>query len=299
MYRTVAALLAASGVGLCVATPVFSQATQTWISGVGDDVNPCSRTAPCKTFPGAISKTAVNGEIDALDPGGFGAVTVTKTIVLDGGGGQVASILVTGTNGITINAPASAVVILRNLRIEAVGGGVDGVRIVSAGLVVLDNVEIAGSFQNAVEFGPANNPNCAVIIHNSRFQGGLAGLKLTLGTPTASLDHVSIRGAARGIDAVVGTVDVKDSYIAQSSGFGVYAEGGTIDLDNVLFTGNAVAVQSQAGSTVRINNSDLVDNLAGFGCGGGTIASGQNNRKAANSGGVGTVCAPNSTIAVQ
>jgi hypothetical protein len=72
--------------------PAHAQATRTWVSGVGDDANPCSRTAPCKTFAGAISKTAANGEIDALDPGGYGAVTITKAITIDGGGGQVASV---------------------------------------------------------------------------------------------------------------------------------------------------------------------------------------------------------------
>src|ERR1700693_38941 len=94
-----------------------AQATRTWVSGVGDDANPCSRTAPCKTFAGAISKTAAGGEIDALDPGGFGALTITKSITLDGGG-QVASILVAGTNGINVSAGATDVVILRNLRIQ-------------------------------------------------------------------------------------------------------------------------------------------------------------------------------------
>src|SRR5882757_914156 len=81
-----------------------AQATRTWVSGVGDDANPCSRTAPCKTFAGAISKTAAHGEIDTLDPGGFGALTITKAITLDGGGGQVASVLVSGTNGIVVLA---------------------------------------------------------------------------------------------------------------------------------------------------------------------------------------------------
>src|ERR1700761_8481508 len=130
-------------------TGASAQATRTWISGVGDDVNPCSRTAPCKTFAGAISKTAARGEIDALDPGGFGAVTVTKSIVIDGGGGQAASILASGTSGITINAGASDVVILRNLRIEGVGSGLDGVRILSAAMVVVDNLEIVGNTQYA------------------------------------------------------------------------------------------------------------------------------------------------------
>src|ERR1700682_3750278 len=79
-----------------------AQATRTWVSGVGDDANPCSRTAPCKTFAGAISKTAAGGEIDALDPGGFGTLTITKAITIDGGGGQVASVLASGTAGFTV-----------------------------------------------------------------------------------------------------------------------------------------------------------------------------------------------------
>src|SRR3954453_8058258 len=84
--------------------PVSAQASRTWVSGLGNDANPCSLTAPCKTFAGAISKTAAGGEISVLDPGGFGAVTITKSITIDGGGGQVASALAAGTNGIVINA---------------------------------------------------------------------------------------------------------------------------------------------------------------------------------------------------
>src|SRR5437660_7029346 len=99
-----------------------AQATRTWVSGVGDDVNPCSRTAPCKTFAGAISKTATGGEIDCLDPGGFGAVTITKSITIDGTtGAGFGSILAAGFNGVIVNVttnPSTAVVILRNLYIN-------------------------------------------------------------------------------------------------------------------------------------------------------------------------------------
>src|ERR1043165_5185871 len=85
------------------AAPAHAQATRTWVSGVGDDANPCSRTAPCKTFAGAISKTASNGEINALDSGGFGTVTITKPITIDGGPGYVAGVLNAGTTGIIVN----------------------------------------------------------------------------------------------------------------------------------------------------------------------------------------------------
>src|SRR5579859_3645524 len=92
--------------------PAQAQATRTWVSGVGDDANPCSRTAPCKTFAGAISKTAPSGEINVLDPGGFGAVTITKAITIANDGVGTAGVLVSGTNGIVINAGVNDAVIL-------------------------------------------------------------------------------------------------------------------------------------------------------------------------------------------
>src|SRR5437899_3309371 len=125
--------ISATMLALCLLSGTAqAQATRTWVSGVGDDANPCSRTAPCKTFAGAISKTAAGGEIDALDPAGYGAVTITKSITIDGGGGQVASVLVTGTNGIVVQAGPTDVVTLRNLRINGIkgtpSGGLNGVR---------------------------------------------------------------------------------------------------------------------------------------------------------------------------
>src|SRR5262249_41566265 len=131
-----------------------AQATRTWVSGVGDDANPCSRTAPCKTFAGAISKTAAGGEIDALDPAGYGAVTITKAITIDGGGGQVASVLVAGTNGIVVQAPSTAVVTLRNLRINGIvgtgSGGVNGIRYLTGGALHIENCHIFGFTQDGI-----------------------------------------------------------------------------------------------------------------------------------------------------
>src|SRR6266446_5933333 len=105
---------------ICVlqAAPAQAQATRTWVSGVGDDVNPCSRTAPCKTFAGAISKTAAGGEINCLDPGGFGTVTITKAITLNCRETGIGSILAAGVPGITINAAATDRVTLRSIMIQ-------------------------------------------------------------------------------------------------------------------------------------------------------------------------------------
>src|SRR5713101_1910742 len=142
-------LLVAFAVGT---TTAYGQASRTWVSGVGDDANPCSRTAPCKTWAGAISKTAPGGEIDALDPGGFGAVTITKGITLDGGGGQVASVLVSGTNGIVVQANASTdVVILRNLRINGISSGINGIQFNSGKALIVENCYIFGFTQNGID----------------------------------------------------------------------------------------------------------------------------------------------------
>jgi hypothetical protein len=299
MYRTLVFLLAALAVNLFCTAPALAQATRTVVSGVGDDANPCSRTAPCQTWAGAFPKTATGGEMDSLDPGVFGVLTITHAIMLDGGGGQSSVIVNPSTAGITIAAGPGDVVILRNLRFNGIGTGLDGVKILSAGLVVLDNVVVTGQAQNAVEVALANGAACAVIVKNSNFTGGATGVKLTSGNPSVALDHVSIRGAGAGVDAAVGTVEVKDSFIVQSSSFGVYAEGGAIDVDNSFLSGNGVAAQAQTGSVVRMNSSDLFNNLAGFGCGGGTLASGANNRKGGNGGSMAPICAPNSTISIQ
>src|SRR6202050_4931475 len=151
MKRSFFLAIFAFAMAVCAMTATAqAQATRTWISGVGDDVNPCSRTAPCKTWAGAISKTATGGEIDALDPGGFGTVTITKSITLDGGGGQVASILAApGVGGVNVSA-AGGVVILRNLRING-AGGTTGVLISAAAAVVVEKCDIFGFAQAAIQ----------------------------------------------------------------------------------------------------------------------------------------------------
>ena len=129
-----------------------AQATRTWVSGVGDDLNPCSRTAPCKTFAGAISKTASGGEIDALDPGGFGAVTITKAITIDGTG-TLAGILASGTTGITIKIESKdpMPVRLRGLSINGAGTGINGINVLSAGLISVEDCVINGFTANGIK----------------------------------------------------------------------------------------------------------------------------------------------------
>src|SRR3954463_15545441 len=118
-----------------------AQATRTWVSGVGDDANPCSRTAPCKTFAGAISKTATGGEINCIDPGGFGALTITKAITINCEN-TLGSVLVSGTNGIIINAPTGSKVTLKGIEIEGLGTGLNGVSVLQGVILHIHKMQI-------------------------------------------------------------------------------------------------------------------------------------------------------------
>src|ERR1700737_4256879 len=123
--------------------PANAQATRTWVSGVGDDANPCSRTAPCKTFAGAISKTAAGGEINVIDPGGFGSVTITKSIPIIGSGVET-GVLVSGTNAIVINAGPTDVVTLQGLDIHGIVPSLSGVKFLSGAELIVKSCRIHG-----------------------------------------------------------------------------------------------------------------------------------------------------------
>ena len=134
-----AAIAAAAG----FAAPASAQATRTFVSGVGNDADPCSRTAPCRTFSGAQTKTAPGGEINCLDPGGYGGVTIVKSLSIrcdyTEGGGLVAG---AGVNGITINAAATDVVHLSGLDIFGVGTATNGIRFLVGGQLHIQNSTI-------------------------------------------------------------------------------------------------------------------------------------------------------------
>jgi hypothetical protein len=162
-------------IALAVPSSAFGQATRTWVSGVGDDANPCSRTAPCKTFAGAISKTAAGGEINCLDPGGFGGVTITKSLTIkchytEGG------VLVSGTNAIVVNAAATDKVTLVGLDINGIGTGAQtslvGVKVLSAARVNLFNSEVY-RFQAGVDVNPTSATTRVVLKNNHIHDNGV------------------------------------------------------------------------------------------------------------------------------
>ena len=246
LARTTLAFVACTFLGVSLAS---AQASRTWVSGVGDDVNPCSRTAPCKTFAGAISKTAAGGEISVLDPGGFGTVTITKSITISGVG-ENASILGSTTNGININAGVNDVVTLHNIQINGFTNGLIGIRFVTGKALVLDDVRVFGF--------------------------------------------------ATGIQTEAGNTTINRSSFTNNRSFAIHAlSNSTISVEDTMISTNNVAVQADGTGTVRLSNSSIYNNLTGFGCGGGTLASAGNNRKAGNVGGVVAVCSPTVAVTLQ
>src|SRR2546426_2897728 len=173
-------LLACLAIVLLGPTLLSAQASRTWVSGVGDDANPCSRTAPCKTFAGAISKTAECGEIDALDPGGFGAVTITKCITLDGtyGAGFASILTQAGGNGVIVNVttnPSTAKVTLRRLSINAGCNGSfgnNGIRYLAGNSLHVQQCDIFNFVVNGIDISLAASGNATIQDTTIRESGG-------------------------------------------------------------------------------------------------------------------------------
>lgn len=279
------------------ASPAYSQATRTWVSGVGDDVNPCSRTAPCKTFAGAISKTATNGEINVLDPGGFGAVTITKSLTIDGLG-PMSSVLNVNTNGILINA-AGATVNLRNLTINGANSTTGNcIRIINAAEVNIDNVVCenqGGTGTNGRGVVIETAANVRVDIQNSRF-ANLTNFGVhsnpTGGTVTLNIDNSTfVHGSTTAIqlrqltNATVNDVTVN----AHNPGAAVASEltSVLVYVSNSVFSDNAFGIVNGNGGNpvTRISNTMITRSTSSaLQISGGQVISNGNNPIRQNAG---------------
>lgn len=256
-------------------------AKRTWVSTSGVDTNDCTRALPCRTFAVAISKTADFGEVDAVDVGSYAPFVISKSITINGGGGATINVAGNAT-GIEVNA-AFITVALRNLEINGNGSGANGVKFLGGGRqLVIDHVRISGVTQNGIQSlpdGPTAQRN-VVIVHS-----------IIAGTGRD--------GATYGVNMTAGTATIGSSIIT-SNFVGLSANGtGVINAEgNVLnFNGTAVDV---LGSTVRLSNNDVYNNLTGFRCAPDVVlASTGNNRKAENVGGGATACAPNAVVTLQ
>ena len=289
---------------LTLTVSAVSQAqTRTWVSGVGDDLNPCSRTAPCKTYAGAISKTAANGEISTLDPGGFGTVTATKSITIDGtNGAGFGSILASGTTGVIVNdslsaTPNTAVVTLRHLSINgAFTTAGSGIRFIAGKALIVEDCVISGftGTGNAgrgvsVELtaGPRN-----VFIKDTNITNCTVGVRLgaTASFVTGVLDNVNIDAVGNqaagttGVELAAGGFAVIRNSVISRFQNAVNNTGGANSgvrlISSTLFS-NATGINAGA-SQAHISTSSFLGNTTGIALAGGTVLTGCDNFFAGN-----------------
>ena len=274
---------------LALSAVAQAQATRTWVSGVGDDVNPCSRTAPCKTFAGAISKTATNGFINAIDQASYGAVTITKNITIDGTG-VLAGITNTSVSGVNVNdsqsgAPNTIVVNLRNLEIDAPANGTNGINFVSGKTVNVENCSISGNTAAATN-------------------GAGIRVSLTASGGNLNVSNTNIFKKRVGIFATttVGfvTINVNNCNIQNSTNEGIFLDNNasaTIRNSNIAFNAGAgVSLDNGAANSATVIDTELHHNGTGLFVGTGTTARiggssvNQNATNFSNSGTIVTFC---------
>jgi hypothetical protein len=279
--------------------------TRTWVSGTGDDVNPCSRTAPCKTFAGAISRTAAGGEINCLDPGGFGAVTITKSITIDCSG-TFGSILSSGTTGIIVNdsttaAPGTIRVILRGLTINGApptSPGTNGIRYISGASLTIENVFIenfTGAQPNGfgIHFRPNAGQGGRLVVHNTMIVNngvGSSGGGIFIETGTGSqaqvmLNNVRISGnasstgislnttgAGPGISATLVRSHVSNSTIGVSATSAAGGGTSSIVISDTAIVNNATGILTGGtNGAARVSNSVITGNTTGLSAGAGSL----------------------------
>jgi hypothetical protein len=299
MKRTIFFIFAAVLCCFCAMTSqAQAQATRTWVSGVGDDANPCSRTAPCKTFAGAVSKTADCGEIDALDPGGFGTITLTKGIKIDGGGGeggQVASILSAGTVGVTVNNSSAAcpMNVLRNLTIDGVGTGTIGINVVaSGGTLALENIDVENVTAQCINDQPSSA--VGLTIYNSNFErcggGALVVSSASFVSRVVASRSQFSKSTGTGVGVNAGTnakITLRDCDINNNLGGGVLVTGATAAVmmqHSTISNNQSFGVHTVTGGTAFLSDSNVTfNNGTGLFADTGTITTWNNNYVAGNS----------------
>jgi hypothetical protein len=251
-------LATALGAATLWVSPAAAQATRTWVSGLGDDVNPCSRTAPCKTFAGAISKTAAGGEIDCLDPAGFGTLTITKSITIDCTGTFGSVLNSGGINGFVINDSATATpgtveVKLRGLSINGAGTtpGLNGIRFISGRSLYVEDVLIQNQKSGSgISFQPTTSAR--FMLNNvSIVDGGVGILVQPTGTGLAK----GVIRNTRVFNSTTNGVRI-DSASTSTSGIHVTSENST-------FSRNATGISVNSGAaflTLMVNGSTIANN---------------------------------------
>jgi hypothetical protein len=272
MTFTIKAVVALGVLALSCGLAQAGGATRTWVSGVGSDINPCSRTAPCQTFAGAYAKTAVGGTINVIDAGGFGAVTIDHSITIDGSE-SFASILMTADyNGITVNADSADVVVLRGLNI--MGGGNYGIRFLAGGRLYVEDCRIFSFLQRGIDFEPSGKSQLFLkdtIVRNNVAAGVYVQSN---GLAQVTIDHCRLEGNQNGLSVLDSSkVTIRNSVLSSNKSNGVLvqasADSTEVNVANCMLTNNGADGIKVSGSNgnkgrVRLSGSTVTGNDTGL-----------------------------------
>jgi hypothetical protein len=281
------ALLAAV-VFTCALHAAPAQAQRVFVSATGSDGNPCTFASPCRSFQHAHDLAPAHGEIDVLDPGGYGAVTITKAISIQGHGFSGITVASAGT-GITINAPAAAAVMLNGLIIDGANAGYEGIVFNSGNSLVVNDCLIQNFFFNssidtsgAAIFVQPSSGSVQFAITNTIMtnNGGPGVLYLPPSGSTAALtgvlDHVVIaNNLSTGIvfntlnsGGVTTTFSITNSTTSNNNGDGLFLTSATApmtgSIDNLAASKNAAGIIVEGVAKVTLSRSIVTANF-GFG----------------------------------
>jgi Right handed beta helix region len=257
-FKSLGAAIAVASALLAISAPAHAQ-SRSWVSGVGDDANPCSRTAPCRTFAAAVSKTVTNGIINCIDNAGYGSVTITRSMTIDCHE-NLASVLVIDLAGITVNIPAGdpkdpqRTARFRNIDISGSGGGGQGINIISAAAVIVEDVTITQVAKQG--------------INDIRADGGMLSVKNTTIANNAGVGIVAAAGPTSSV--------VLDNVHSFKNTFGLaIAKNNSVMANRSVFSGNSSSgIQADSGALLVLDNSVVSANAVGLSASGGPVAFG-------------------------
>lgn len=282
-------------------------ASHRWVSASGDDANPCSHSAPCKTFAQAFTKTPAGGEIGVLDSGSFGEVSITKPVTINGQGATVS--VAPNVNGFVVNAGANDVVTIKNISLTGSGAAANAIRYIAGNQLTIEGVTIMGFSGNGVEVelgkgGQAVGGGKLIVTNSSISNCGKSGFKMSAasGFATATLENVRLNSSANGVEIGDGNTFtlINRSSITSHTGSGILAAGASavINADNSIIAFNGIGVNANAASaTIRLSGNGIYHNgeglklSAGGTAGGATVSSDGTNRIEGN----GSTQMPNGT----
>jgi hypothetical protein len=274
-----------------------AQPRRVFVSATGNDANPCTRTQPCRSLDEGVTTVAGNGEVIILDSGNYGDVVIGKAVVIAAAPGVYATIVQEGTEpGVTVNAPAGAIVVLRNLTIHRVptGFGGTGIRFNSGGHLYVEDCVVEGSFANGVQAGAGGSFH----LTDSKVRGAIDEDAIEIfGGTKAYFSRVQVSGTAlKGLEAAGAgvQVNIRESSFSTTGQGVIVGSGAVVTIENSQFNAHSTALNASSGGEFRVSESVIANNGTAVG-GGGTRISLGNNRLIGN-GADGTFT---STVALQ